>query len=466
MSAAMKLGAALTACLLVAAAAEAQMRPAGTGPHQLAKYAVDGRALGSRIDSAGAMRDYKCIPSEQFNGFTWCQRTSRERERRGAFDASYSVLHAKDGTVVYLNRHQQPAFFDAAEAERDIQKYGRLFGEAAHISKMPHRSGAPEATIATWGRIELEPLDGDSVKLLAEGKSPKKGFLLDYLGNLSRSAQEGLPIFRIRGSAGFAWAASFDQKGRGTLRMVAIDASALPAEPATIPQPASPAAADAADSGEQPATVPMATAVPAVTESDAAAGGTAARLESELAQARQERAEAEEAARVARTDAEAARSEMAAARIAATAAAAEIDRQKPAAVAPSAYLDRSNAAAMATAAVAVLIIGVWLGFRLGRWWATARARSNADAHTQKVGEEALQSATKPTAAGVDQDGLVRELGKQLGLEEAPSPSLAAAPPDNNLEPVPQEEHFAPPIMAAISSEQPAPNAQASVDAAR
>ncbi len=81
--------------------------------------------------------------------------------------------------------------------------------------------------IALWGKIALEPLDQDSIKILAEGKSPKKGLLIDYVGNFARSAKEGMPIYRIIGGAGFLWAASFDQAGRGTLRFAAVDASGL-----------------------------------------------------------------------------------------------------------------------------------------------------------------------------------------------------------------------------------------------
>ena len=47
-------------------------------------YSVDGLALGSRVvfDSA-VYKSYRCSPSEKFAGFTWCHRTSHERERRG-----------------------------------------------------------------------------------------------------------------------------------------------------------------------------------------------------------------------------------------------------------------------------------------------------------------------------------------------------------------------------------------------
>jgi hypothetical protein len=82
-----------------------------------------------------------------------------------------------------------------------------------------------DGVIAIWGKITLERLDQESVKLLADGKSPKKGLLIDFIGNFVRSAKEGLPIYRIDGGPGFIWGASFDRKGRGTLRMAAVDAS-------------------------------------------------------------------------------------------------------------------------------------------------------------------------------------------------------------------------------------------------
>jgi len=89
--------------------------------------------------------------------------------------------------------------------------------------KMPVRSGFPDGLIAVWGKITLEPLDQESIKILADGKSPKRGLLIDYLRNFVRSAKEGLPIYRIDGGPGLIWAASFDQKGRGTFRLAAVE---------------------------------------------------------------------------------------------------------------------------------------------------------------------------------------------------------------------------------------------------
>ena len=97
-----------------------------------------------------------------------------------------------------------------------------------------------DGVIAIWGKITLERLDQESVKQLADGKSPKKGLLIDFIGNFVRSAKEGLPIYRIDGGPGFIWGASFDRKGRGTRRMAAMDASGFissPQEEQPISQP-------------------------------------------------------------------------------------------------------------------------------------------------------------------------------------------------------------------------------------
>src|SRR5262249_6974822 len=69
--------------------------------------------------------------------------------------------------------------------------------------------------------------DQNSINTLASGGRPKKGLLIDFIGNFVRSAKESLPIYRISGGAGFVWRASFDQKSKGSVRFAAVDASEL-----------------------------------------------------------------------------------------------------------------------------------------------------------------------------------------------------------------------------------------------
>jgi hypothetical protein len=195
------------------------------------RYAVAGLALGSRAQfDSSDYREYKCGPSDQFEGFTWCQKT---RQERGFANVTYSILHSQDGTVVYVNRFQEPAFFGRDEADEAIRQYSTKIGEKAQIKRLPRQRGVPEGLLATWGKVVLEPLDRDSIKVLAEGRSPKKGYLIDFVGDFARSAKEGLPIYRISGGAGFLWVASFDPIGRGILRFAAVDPAA--SHPSSLP---------------------------------------------------------------------------------------------------------------------------------------------------------------------------------------------------------------------------------------
>src|SRR5262249_18120462 len=178
---------------------------------------------------SSAFKEYKCTPSDQFDGFTWCQKTRQEKERRGKFISTYSILRSRGGVAVYIDRYLEPAFFGAREADDDIRHHSRAIGEKPRITRMPQRDGFPNGILASWGKLELEPLDNDSIRALAEGRrTTTKGYLIDFIGDFARSATNGLPIYRISGGAGFVWVASFDQRGRGTLRLTAVDASALP----------------------------------------------------------------------------------------------------------------------------------------------------------------------------------------------------------------------------------------------
>jgi hypothetical protein len=223
--------AAFLACIVLPASAAAAQT----------QYTVDGLAIGTKLNfDSTSYREYKCSPSDQFAGLTWCQKARTDKERRGTYTAAYSILHSREGNVLYVNRSQEPAFFKRTEAQDDIQRYSRSIGESPRIMKMPHRSGMADGLVAIWGEITLAPLDQESRKILADGKSPKKGLLIDFIGNFVRSAKEGLPIYRIDGGPGLIWGASFDRKGRATRRLAAVDLSGfLSPSPGEQPRPQS-----------------------------------------------------------------------------------------------------------------------------------------------------------------------------------------------------------------------------------
>src|SRR5262245_58391878 len=93
------------------------------------EYAVDGRAVGTQLDFGSASyREYKCNPSDQFEGLIWCQKSETDKERRGSYVVAYSLLHSQSGSISYINRSQEPAFFNPKEAELSIEQYSRKFG--------------------------------------------------------------------------------------------------------------------------------------------------------------------------------------------------------------------------------------------------------------------------------------------------------------------------------------------------
>ncbi len=476
-----KLWIALTVALYLTGAANAQVGPSGQTAGPAATYAVEGLVLGSRVKLESSMyREYKCGSSEQFDGFIWCQKTRRDSERRGPFEASYSILHSKDGTVVYANRTQQPAFFDRSETERDIQNYSRKIGESPRTTRMPLRSGTLDAVLATWGSAELEPLDNDSVKLLAEGKSPKKGFLIDFLGNFTRSAQEGLPIYRIVGGPGFVWVASFDRKGRGTLRFAAIDASAFqpgpvatqPAPVATQPPNVPQYSANTPQYEEQRPSqsgIELATAIKAKEGAEAAvaqlraelAGATREKTEAEIA-----RAEAQRLAQEARRDAEIARKEFEAATNDANAAKDEIERLKADGGKSPTYVKEAVLIGILTALI--LFLGMSAFSRMLSASPKASAVPGKTDDDLELRKDDVEGALIPlstvsvssaeTESPIDQDDLVKQLAKTLGVEDSAPPFTANVPIDADCD--------QPPIERQEQTAANAPDAKGSMPSGR
>ncbi|MGY4368463.1 hypothetical protein ACVW1A_004528 [Bradyrhizobium sp. LB1.3] len=198
---------------------------------QPSKYRVDKVALGSIVEFESAnYREYQCKPSDQFSGFTWCQKQRNERAPRGDYLSSYSLLHSQDGRLSYLNRYLEPAFFDPGEVSGDIERLTRAFGEQPRTIEMPRNIPNVSGVIAYWGAASLDPLDASAIAALAGGRSPG-GILIDFVGDFQQSIRQKLPIYRVSGGAGFVWAESHDSDGRGRLRFFAIDASSLSNSP-------------------------------------------------------------------------------------------------------------------------------------------------------------------------------------------------------------------------------------------
>jgi hypothetical protein len=235
--------------------AESQAPSKSDAPKQ--PFTVNGLALGARVASgSAAYKAYDCNRSELFKGFTWCHRNSTEKKSGTKINSSYSVLHSADGAVVYTNQSSEPSSFTSKEVKAEIQSLTQKYGAQPRILNMPRKPEFAEGVIAVWGDVALEPLDAASISVLATGKSPGKGLLLDFIGNLRRSAQVGLPVYRLAGGPGFVWSASFGKKGGGAVRSTAVDASAF------SPSPAGRAPAESAAPAASPTPAPAGSPVP------------------------------------------------------------------------------------------------------------------------------------------------------------------------------------------------------------
>ena len=222
----------LLICLVLAIMSGPERAAAQNGASPSA-YAVEGLPLGGQVKfDSTVYAQYQCTPSDQFSGFKWCQRKSKVGAGQSAPTKSNTILHTSDGTAQYINVEIEPASFGPNEIAGEIARLSAKYGQAKVIT-LPRRDGLPEATIASWGRVQLEPLDADSVATLAAGGSIKKGLLVEFLGEFRKSARLKLPIYRLDGGAGFVWAASRDDSGKGRLRFFAIDAAALGGRPAS-----------------------------------------------------------------------------------------------------------------------------------------------------------------------------------------------------------------------------------------
>jgi len=190
-------------------------------------YVVDGLSLGDQVAvGSDAYRRYHCGPSDRFSGFTWCHKEETKRDGRHEVLLANTILHREDGKAWYVNRYIEPAFFKPNDVQDEINRLSAKFAQPATEYRMPPRQGLPNAIIAVWGKLQLEPLDTNDVATVATGGATK-GLLVSFLGDVQRSAKVGVPVYRLKGGPGYVWAATFNSNGRGVLRFLTADPSQI-----------------------------------------------------------------------------------------------------------------------------------------------------------------------------------------------------------------------------------------------
>jgi tetratricopeptide (TPR) repeat protein len=194
-----------------------------------AHYSVNGFVLGQRIppDSSN-YRSYACEDSRDFDDYTFCRRTEKRRTSLGEGLLSSELLHAKDGTAIYLMANLAPVSLDQSLIEKEISELSREIGQQPRkIDWSRPGNGQPTSVIAVWGRTDLHPVktDASARDQIKSDSDVGPGPMVDTIGNLVQSAKSGLPVYKIGGGAGYVYSASFDANGRGHRHYVAVDIS-------------------------------------------------------------------------------------------------------------------------------------------------------------------------------------------------------------------------------------------------
>jgi hypothetical protein len=149
-----------------------------------------------------------------------------------------SIFHSADYVVAFVLQEVAPAYFAPGDLQREIQRLSKDFGQSAHVIKGERRSDETHSIIVTWGDVTLTPLDADNVDTLRNGHVIHAGLIMDFLGDAKASAREGMPIYRIGGGAGYIWNATYDDKGKGSLRIAAVNANLIGPSPDQVAAPA------------------------------------------------------------------------------------------------------------------------------------------------------------------------------------------------------------------------------------
>jgi hypothetical protein len=139
-------------------------------------YAVDGLAVGGSVaPQSSVYKSYRCQPSDDYPGYTWCNRLQTKRSGSKDVSVSTSIVHGPDNVVGYINQTIKPAAFGRDDIQNELFRLSKRFHSSPKVRNLTESSGNLGATLAIWGGINLQPLGSDDLSTLAQGKSPACG---------------------------------------------------------------------------------------------------------------------------------------------------------------------------------------------------------------------------------------------------------------------------------------------------
>ena len=165
-----------------------------------------------------------------------------------------SVFRSEANAVVEVTQTVEPAFFRQGDAEREIQRLSRDFAQQARVigAELPWEAtpssppGAPSASFLSIRRSSTR----------CAGAPVHSGLLVGALADPRAAARLGLPVYSLGGGAGFIWGADYNSSGKGVLRIIAVDPSALKSATRSQPVASAPSSVITAYAAPEPPGTP------------------------------------------------------------------------------------------------------------------------------------------------------------------------------------------------------------------
>lgn len=193
-------------------------------PGSAAEYVVDGFELGRPIPPGDAnYASYDCKTSADYDGAVMCSKSESKKGQAGRLLVSSTLVHAEDGPTWLESVHVAPVKLSQRALEKEIKDLTRVIGaEPRTVDWEPGYTPELKAVIATWGDVELE-----EVYFPVPEDIGRAGGYIDLIGDPAVSLEKFLPVYRVKGGAGYIYAANFNASGIGDRYYVAVNAAEL-----------------------------------------------------------------------------------------------------------------------------------------------------------------------------------------------------------------------------------------------
>jgi hypothetical protein len=166
-----------------------------------------------------------CRSSDTWANALWCHHMEPYRNSLGGAAELGKTRILVNGTVYYVNLSETNAAWAVGEIGRYMDALDRT-GVGRGVRTFIKIPGG-DAVMAVWGNLQLEDITMEERSSWALAESPRTGNItVDFIGNITKSARTGLPIYRVVSGVGSIWTAD-NAGGHGNMRNFSVNADYL-----------------------------------------------------------------------------------------------------------------------------------------------------------------------------------------------------------------------------------------------